>query len=266
MNGELLTLIGLLKNPVLQTTPIIPWSCPVPSFGNPEKSKIATVGLNPSNREFVDDAGHELDGFERRFPTLTSLGISNWSEISQKHLGLILQLCNEYFLRNPYDLWFKKLDYLISGTEMSFYSSAAQACHLDLIPYATTCKWVDLTIKQKSILLDLSVDILGLILKNSTVKLLILNGKTVVESFEKISNVKFDIQPMPDWTLPRKSGGVQGYAYSGTINIIGTINIGSNISVLGFNHNIQSSYGVTAKVQSSIKNWISASSKSILYE
>jgi hypothetical protein len=266
MNGELSTLIGLLKNPELLTSPIIPWSCPVPSFGNPEKSKVATVGLNPSNREFVDDNGQELDGLNRRFPTLNSLGISNWSEIEQNHVNLILQLCKEYFLRNPYDLWFKKLDYLISGTKMSFYTSSAQACHLDLIPYATSCKWVDLTLKQKSILLEFSVDILGLILRNSSVKLLILNGKTVVENFEKISNVKFEIRQMPKWTLPRKTGGVKGFAYSGVLSVVGNINLESNIAVLGFNHNIQSSYGVTNEVQNAIRNWISISSKSILYE
>jgi hypothetical protein len=266
MNDELSILIELLKNPNLLTTPIIPWSCPVPSFGNPEKAKVATVGLNPSNREFVDNNGFELDGLSRRFPTLNSLGINSWSEIEQNHLNLILQLCKEYFLRNPYDLWFKKLDYLISGTKMSFYTSSAQACHLDLIPYATSCKWINLTLEQKTILLELSVDILGLILKNSSIRLLVLNGKTVVENFEKISNVKFDVQHMPNWTLPRKSTGVKGYAYKGILNVIGNINIGTNIVVLGFNHNIQSSYGVTNGVQDAIRNWISCSSKSILNE
>jgi hypothetical protein len=41
---------------------VIPWACPIPSFGDLTRARVATLGLNPSNREFVDERGNELDG------------------------------------------------------------------------------------------------------------------------------------------------------------------------------------------------------------
>ncbi len=49
-------------------------SLPVLAFGDLFKAGIATVGLNPSRREFLDNHGRELDGPKRRFETLGSLG------------------------------------------------------------------------------------------------------------------------------------------------------------------------------------------------
>lgn|ERR1700688_2215103 len=63
-------------------TKMIPWACPIPSFGDLWRSRVATLGFNPSNREFVDEAGNELQGGSRRFPTLKSLSLGSWSEVS----------------------------------------------------------------------------------------------------------------------------------------------------------------------------------------
>src|SRR4051812_43906159 len=87
-------------------TRVIPWSCPVPVFGNLGQSLVATLGLNPSNREFVDDAGEELDGPSRRLPTLKSLKLGRWSEATTDHLERIRRACRDYFLCNPYHGWF----------------------------------------------------------------------------------------------------------------------------------------------------------------
>src|SRR5574337_132908 len=175
MTQELSALVERLNDPQLFQASVIPWGSPVPSFGNLSSSKIATLGLNPSNREFVDEKGHELNGASRRFHTLNSLGLREWSEVTEKHLNLILDFCQNYFSRNPYDGWFKRLDYIISGTSMSYYFPSGEACHLDLIPYATACKWTDLNPNQRSLLLDLTGDTLGLLLKDSPVELLVLN-------------------------------------------------------------------------------------------
>jgi hypothetical protein len=67
------TLIGRLERAVELGTSVIEWGCPVPCFGNISRARVATVGLNPSNREFVDETGHELAGEFRRFHTLASL-------------------------------------------------------------------------------------------------------------------------------------------------------------------------------------------------
>ena len=166
MNSTLSHLIKRLEESTLSGANVIPWSCPVPSFGDPSSSIVATLGLNPSNREFVDGAGNELDGDQRRFHTLRSLELSRWSDATARHLELIIDSCRAYFSRNPDDGWFRKLDYLISGTKASYYDDTAAACHLDLIPYATSCKWTELTQRQRSLLVCEAGDTLALLLRD----------------------------------------------------------------------------------------------------
>lgn len=258
MHITLSDLVERLAGARLSEASVIPWGSPVPSFGDHSSSRVATLGLNPSNREFVDHEGKELNGDARRFHTLSSLGLACWSEVNKGHLKQIADLCRDYFFRNPYDGWFRSLDQIISGTEASYYDASAQACHLDLIPYATECKWTDLSIRQRLMLLDLTGDTLGLLLKDSPIRLLILNGQTVVNSLQQISGVQLEKDVMPEWTLPRRTGsGVVGYAYKGLMNELSGVKLGREIVVLGFNHNIQSSFGVTRYVRDAIQNWVS---------
>src|SRR2546422_2502451 len=58
----LTTLIDRLDSTAIVATDVIRWGCPVPAFGDLTCSQVATLGLNPSNREFVDDFGQELEG------------------------------------------------------------------------------------------------------------------------------------------------------------------------------------------------------------
>ncbi|MET3025338.1 hypothetical protein ABXT06_01550 [Flavobacterium sp. UW10123] len=266
-NSHVLNLLEVLKKTQPDDLSIIPWSTPILSFGNILKSKIATLGINPSNREFVDLQGLELKGDNRRFHTLNSLEIKNWSEIKEKHINLIIELCDEYFLRNPYDGWFKKLDYLISGTSMSYYFPSQEACHLDLIPFATFEKWSNLTPIQQNTLLNLFSDFLGILIAESSIEIILLNGQTVVNNFEKISNLKLYKTTEKDWELPRKkTENVAGYSYQGYVETIGTIDLKRKVKVLGYNHNIQSSFGVTSQVQTSIRKWITLNINEYSYE
>lgn len=264
VNQELYSLIRLLSDPTLFETSIIRWGAPIMSFGDISSSKIATLGINPSDKEFVDDMGKELDGDKRRFHTLRSLGLKKWDDVEEKHLQWILELCQQYFFRNPYDTWFKKLDYIISGTAMSYYFPSAEACHLDLIPYATNPKWAALTHSQKTLLLSATNKSLGLLLKNSTIDIVLLNGKTVVDNLERITDVRFQKERMSKWTLKRKEDGVYGYAYTGIITKVGDIKLGREIKVLGYNHNIQSSYGVSHDVHTSIRKWFTYQAEEVL--
>lgn len=263
-NDTLSSLLGRLDDSALSAAKVIPWSSPIPAFGDLSRSTVATLGLNPSNREFVDVAGEELDGSLRRFHTLKSLGLRKWSDANAQHKKLIMDSCQQYFYQNPYDGWFKGLDKIISGTKASYYDSSAKACHLDLIPYATACKWTELTPQQRSLLLTLAGDTLGLLLKDSPVQLLILNGKTVIENLQKIAGVNFEQETIPDWTLPRKSGmGVKGFAYRGIIKEVAGVFLNRQVHVLGFNHNIQSSFGVTTQVKAAIRNWVTKSAEEL---
>ena len=257
MKNTLSLLLERLDHIARSGTGVIPWSSPIPCFGNLTSAAIATVGLNPSNREFVDLLGRELVGETRRFHTLSSLNLAHWSEAEKRHLDSIAAYCEQYFLRNPYDLWFRRLDYIVSGTRASYYNASSVACHLDLIPYATIPKWNALRPIQRSTLSQAAGDTLGCLVRDSFIKMLVLNGTSVVEEFEKLSDVRLNRREKKTWSLPRRSSAdIKGFSYEGRISKLGGINLRRKVLVLGFNHNIQSSFGVTTKVVRMIRKWI----------
>jgi hypothetical protein len=224
---------------------------------------VATVGLNPSNREFVDDSGRELSGQFRRFDTLKSLGLTSWLDADARDFCSILTACREYFLRNPYDAWFKRLDQITSGMGVSFYAPMGDACHLDLIPFATRRKWTDLSGQQRSSLLRIAADALALLLRDSPVEVIILNGRSVVEHFEALAEIRLDKVEIADWALPRSTGrDVAGYGFCGAVRTLSGIALDRELLILGYNHNLQSSFGVTRNVMDAIQQWLSNSVRS----
>ena len=153
------------------------------------------------------------------------------------------------------------MDKILSGTNASYYSATYGACHLDLIPYATSHKWTELTPQQRSALLTVAGDTLGLLLRDSPVRILILNGRSVVHQFEEVTGASLESQEMPEWSLPRQSTpDVRGVAYKGVVDALSGVEFGRSILVLGFNHNLQSSFGVTTEVVSAIREWIAQAS------
>jgi hypothetical protein len=66
---------------------------------------------------------------------------------------------------------------------------------------------------------------------------------------------------MPEWSLRRWSKShVAGIGYVGSVRRIGNIPLRKTVLTLGYNHNIQSSFGVTKSVRNSIRSWIAATS------
>ena len=253
----LTTLIDRLDSDAAVKAGIIPWSCPVPGFGDLSCPRLATLGINPSNREFVDQRGNELKGKFRRFHTLSSLGLFCWSEADARHLDLVLDTFRSYFSINPYHGWFRKLDFVIGGAEFSYYGGSQAACHLDLVPFATAMKWSALSVQQRAFLLTLSGTTLGTILRDSMVRTIILNGSSVVKAFESIAGTKLNAEVVPDWVLARTSRrNVMGVAFTGSVDSVSGVKLDRQLQVLGFNHNLQGSFGVTNPVISSIREWI----------
>jgi hypothetical protein len=180
-------------------------------------------------------------------------------------MRLILESCREYFFGNPYDRWFKIMDQVVAGTKASYYDASRRACHLDLIPYATANKWTELTAYQRSSLLAIAGDTLGLLLRDAPVRILILNGRSVVEQFQSIAGVCFESRKMPAWSLPRQSSpDVAGIAYRGVVEALSGIGLGHKILVLGFNHNLQSSFGVTTSVIDAIRRWVARAASEVI--
>jgi hypothetical protein len=237
--------------------PVMGWTCPVPYFGRLRHATLATLGINPSNREFVDGTGQELDGDSRRFPTLGSLGLRTWADASSLDLTAIVAACDQYFSGNPYGRWFDPLDVLVRAAGASFYSAERPAAHLDLVPYATHVKWGALRQDQQRALLYCGRDLLEALLRDSAVELLVLNGAAVVRQFEEVAGVDLKREHNPSWDLPRRgSARVRGVAYTGSVGQIGNIDLGRSIAVVGFNHNLQSSFGVTRRARDAIASWV----------
>lgn len=258
------TLLDRLDRESLSHLDVITWGAPVPVFGAIDNSLVATVGLNPSNREFVDNDGSELFGSERRFHTLASLGLTSWADAEAWHIEQVIQSCERYFYGNPYDRWFRRLDQILKGTGCSFYDQDNVACHLDLIPFATESKWTSLSRQKRIGLLEVAGDTLSLLLRESDIQVLVLNGKSVVDYFQRISQGALKARVMKSWSLPRRKGSVQGVAYSGVICELGGAGFDRDITVLGYNHNIQSSFGVTNDVICAISDWVGREARKAL--
>lgn len=257
MISVMATAVHRLADQSLSMAEVLDWSCPVPYFGPLTEARIATVGINPSNREFVDATGDELIGLDRRFPTLASLEIEAWGEATSAHLDAIATACESYFAGNPYDRWFGVLDRVLSEVGASYYGDREIAAHLDLVPYATAEKWGTLGSGQQRALLLSGGSVLGAALRDSPVEMLILNGRSVVREFEAIAQMSLSAEARPEWNLPRKnSDPVLGIGYLGIVDTIGETDLGRKVSVVGYNHNLQSSFGVTTQAVLAIAQWI----------
>ena len=255
--AALITLSERLDDEALVGAGVLPWGSPVPAFGDLLNSRVATVGINPSTREFVDETGRELSGQSRRFHTLSSLQLNSWSEVDARHLELMLSSYDLYFSENPYERWFNRLNAIVVGANASYYDPSQPACHLDIVPFATGKKWSNLDRWQRSALLEAAGNSLALTLRSSLADTLILNGSTVVKAFQRMAGIRLQEDAVPSWALARKSTtDVNGLAYRGQIDSLAGVNLRRNILVLGFNHNLQSSFGVSTQIVVAIRDWV----------
>ena len=238
--------------------PVIPWACPVPYFGSALSAEVATVGINPSNLEFVDNRGRELEGFARRLPTLRSLGLSCWGEADSQHLRQIIASCDHYFENKPYVRWFGVLERVLGPAGYTYFGSEPTACHLDLFAFATRYKWSSLRLQERRKLLDSTSEVLALLISIIPARILVLNGKSVVQAFESLAQCSLEPMPVRSWDLPRAADAVSGFAYVGSVSDVAGIPLGRSMTVAGFNHNLQSSFGVTSIVIEEIGDWLAS--------
>jgi hypothetical protein len=235
----------------------IPWAQPVLAFGSPVRSRVATLGLNPSNLEFEDDKGAPLAAPDNRFETLQTLKLPNWKNREEEEARRAWLSCEEYFFRRPYHRWFRPLDKVLHRLGASYYCRLSSACHLDLVPFATKQKWSDLTQENRTSLMRLGADSLVRTIRGSEVRVLVLNGASVVKAFQELSGGALRAAEMPAWSLRR--GGVpkvRGLAYQGKIESLDGQPLNRDLLVLGYNHNIQSSFGVSSAVVDEISQWV----------
>lgn len=173
-----------IRRPSPDNSCVVPGTTPVVAFGNARKSTVATLGLNPSRKEFLDDSGHELSGSERRLATHKSLGLSDLTNASTKAVEQVLHDCDSYFQCNPYWSWFGQLEKVLQQCGASYKDDSA--CHLDLVQWATDPTWNNLRpAKLKNQLIDADAEFLKAQLTNENITLLIVNGSGVVEQLHR---------------------------------------------------------------------------------
>jgi hypothetical protein len=126
---------------------IVPNSIPVVWFGNVEEYlkselKIITVSLNPSDIEFkISKSSHPTTNL--RFPDYNGSTASLYTAY------------NNYFLKNPYNSWFKaSFGAVLASFDASYYDNAHNtALHTDIgCSYATSPTWTGLTNLDKNVL------------------------------------------------------------------------------------------------------------------
>jgi hypothetical protein len=224
-----------LRSPVPNGCWVVPGSTPVIAFGECQ-ARVATLGLNPSRQEFLATNGRELSGDDRRFETLLSLGVTKLEDAKESVLQRVFDGCCKYFYRKPYRRWFDQLEGVIRPLGASYYDGTA--CHLDLVQWATDPVWgsLDRSIRRRLLVSD-GPFLLEQLLQGQ-VRVLLLNGRSVIEGFEGIAGIRLHNigcltgpEPSPSRSLAGQMGG---------------------IVVVGWTMNLQSSFGVSSQLRSEL--------------
>lgn len=208
---------------------IVRGSTPVVSFGDPLRAEVATLGINPSRREFLSPGGVLLSGSERRLATTASLGVAPGQALTADQARQVVADCNDYFDRNPYE-WFGPLETLLGQALGASYHDRS-ACHLDVIQWATDPVWGKLSDPAGAqLLLAEGRPHLERLLSCSGVRLVLLNGATAVRQVSQAKLAQLDeVGKIP----------VAGTTYR---VLAGE---GPGISYLGWTANLQASFGVS---------------------
>jgi hypothetical protein len=213
---------------------VVPESTPVVSFGNVRTARVATLGLNPSKKDFFDDDRTELVGDKRRLETLKSLGVTNLVGASDEVAWRVFEGCNGYFHRRPYMRWFGPLEKVLKHVNTSYFDGSG--CHLDLVQWATNPVWGKLAASIRNSLLDADVPFLKRQLEQENIRLLLLNGTSIVKAYEDRLDGKLEEIPLEHKGRVRFFTGL--YA--------------DRICVAGWNINLQGAFGVTKEEINSI--------------
>jgi hypothetical protein len=208
---------------------VVASSTPVIAFGDVQKSEVATLGWNPSKREFLDSGGNELEGGERRLETLKSIGVKDLGDAPVEFVRRVFEACCNYFHCRPYGRWFNKLERVLKQVDASYYDGSA--CHLDLVQWATDPVWGKLPEIKKTKLIDADLPFLSRQLSQEKFRLLLLNGTGIMEAYERHLDGQLTELPLSN------PGRLKIFTGTGA----------QGLRVVGWNINLQSTPGVSNK-------------------
>jgi hypothetical protein len=126
----------------------------VPVFGK-HKSPIvcvATVGLNPSATEFLDNADNWMPSTER-LSLVIDFDVQERESLSNDNLNFAANLRASYFERNPH-AWFNALQGLLSAVNVDWNYAKGSAVHVDIVACGTRRPWSELGKPETEILIN----------------------------------------------------------------------------------------------------------------
>jgi len=236
LQNEVMARISKMSPPT--NVGVIPGTTPVVSFGDFTTSRIATLGINPSSKEFM--SGNKFLETTKKRLADDDNGKANATDI---WFG-----CQNYFKgKNAYWKWFGALEELLQGVGASYVDGSA--CHLDLSPWATFPAYGRLTSGQQSTLLQHDSHFLEWQITQSPIKRILFNGASVHKTI--VASHNFYLQKVGE--IKYTSGG-----QSRTSSMIsGDGPMGA--SVFGWTVNIQAlkaTHAERADVMLKIRNWL----------
>ncbi len=168
----------------------VPGSLPVVAFGDCKSARVATIGLNPSDKEYVDKSGIELNGSRRRFESLGSLGCEDRAQLTDEQCLIALDTMRDYFMPDkPVYAWFRPLGRVLDSLGSPYQTG--EAAHLDLVQEATSLTWSNLhAVDPNAIksLLQQDLPFLQEQLARFHFEILLCNGRTVFDEVRRLVN------------------------------------------------------------------------------
>lgn len=191
-------IIDLIKSPIDEKLEITKGSTPIPFFGDIEKSSSCTISLNPSDREFYTSRNELLVNTASRLCYRKMLGKKDNDVLSDHDAEIVLEKCNAYFKNRPYKQWFGKIDYFLKcfDNDLSYYNGTVVG--LDLVQWATSPKWDDISENSKSVLLNQGLPFLKELLLQKKFKYIFLNGRTACSKICEHLGIKYDERSIND--------------------------------------------------------------------
>jgi len=168
--------------------PIVQGSTPVVSFGDCTNAKVATLGINPSYEEFQDSDGQLLKTEYKRLIDHESLGGNFQSGLTESQAERVVTGCSAYFINRPFQ-WFDEIEEVVLKPNGFNYRSG-EACHLDVIQWATNPIWSKIPNQKECLaMLESDSEFLRFQITSQKYEFIFLNGNTVVKQVKSLNLV-----------------------------------------------------------------------------
>ena len=187
-------LIQRIQEPIPAGAPVVPVSLPVTSFGDPNRARIATIGINPSSGEFCSKGNTPLKPGKKRFVDREEICLGVGEIPTREQALRVLEGNHNYFQTENVYKWFNSMQQWVLDPLNASYREGS-AVHLDLVQWATNPIWNKITdAALREVLVKEDSEFLTGLLQGGEYELIVLNGATVTDTFiaRKLFKVSFE--------------------------------------------------------------------------